>query len=87
MASFLTRHENTEIERTCRYGHGPLISLTDKCAERPYVSIALGFGDKRHVAPEYAGPFFWHVCATCGYTEIIDGDPVQTINALGGLSG
>lgn len=87
MARIFKRQPNTEIERTYRYGHGPLVALTDKSAKQAYVALALGLGDIPQTAPDYAGPFFWHICRTCGYMEIIDGDPEQTINALGGIDG
>ena len=71
-----------ELERTCRYGHGPLLNVDQ------YENGSVTYGLLVYAVPVTGQPFFqhglrWWVCKKCGYSELQDSDVNQTLRNLG----
>lgn len=72
-----------EQERTCRYGHGPLTLVDRQEGRECFLAIAWGFADTSRAAPKYLGPLQWHLCGVCGYMELVDLTPSNSIERMG----
>lgn len=66
-------------ERTCRYGHGPLTKIESVEGNKLFIVMSYGLENVALDRPRYVGPFQWHLCATCGYMEMVDLTPDATI--------
>lgn len=74
----------TTQQRTCRYGHGDLKLIDRLQGRESFVAIAWGFLDETRAAPQWVGPLQWHLCPVCGYMELVDGTPTNTIAHMKG---
>jgi hypothetical protein len=69
-------------ERTCRYGHGPLTTIESIEGKKFFIVMSYSLENLQLDRPRYVGPFQWHLCATCGYVEMVDFTPDATIDLM-----
>jgi hypothetical protein len=69
--------EMISLERTCRYGHGPLVEIAT-LEGRP-VSFGYVIYYKDDGAHRLMHGFRLFVCQHCGYTELQDADVSMTL--------
>lgn len=72
-----------DFERKCPHGHG-LLKKIDRISGVP-VSFGLpAFHDpKNDPEPFFITDLLWYLCPVCGYSEIVDEDPAQTLRMMG----
>lgn len=58
----------------CRYGHGPLVWASHKGKMPEWGLVA-----KQDLQPGMAFLVAIYVCPTCGYSELFDLEPAQTV--------
>ena len=59
------------VNPTCRYGHGPLLPVTQRGTIREW-------GIRAHGASLHFG-LALYICPTCGYAELFDPDTDKTV--------
>ncbi len=67
-------------QRDCPRGHGGLRRIDHIAGKKAFVLLTYAFENEPIDNAQHIGPFFWFLCPTCGYTELVDTDPSRTIN-------
>lgn len=75
-----------KFQRTCRYGHGALVNV-DKLHGQPVHFGLIWWPANEGRSAQYLTGLRWYFCPVCGYTEMQDPDPVQTLRHMGGAHG
>ncbi len=65
--------------RTCKYGHGDLIKIDRVNGRNAFLIFMYGHFNESMDGLRYVGPMQWHLCKTCGYMEVSDQTPNNTI--------
>lgn len=77
---------NADEPRTCRYQHGALVHVNTLHGEPVHFGL-VWWSHSVFSGPQYLTGLRWYVCPTCGYTEMQDPDPAQTMRLMGRSNG
>lgn len=71
-----------DTPRTCLRGHGAMVKIHHIDGIRATFSVAALPLEQLDSPPIFLSGLGWYVCMSCGFTELVDEDPQETLRML-----